>query len=352
MKRNYKLVLAGLLAILAIVAYRIVSGRDSVDTRKQPAPLVKVEKPKRVDIAYKLQFSGDMVAIRQATIFSKVSGNLERVYVDMGTKVRGSQLLALIDTTELRQQYQQARATYENARMTYARTKDLSEQNLVAKQEIDNAEAAMTVAKANYDLAATKLSYAHITAPFDGYITRRFLDPGALVNPGSSGNTNLFTIMDLDQMKVIVNVLEKDIPQIAIGKKAVVTVDAFPGKQFFGSIARYSEAVDLSTRTMAVEIDIDNRDHTLKPGMFATVNLLVDEHKDALTLPTMAILKDDNGYFVFTAVNDTARKIPVAVGVEQEARTEILQGLNGSEDVITTGQQFVKPSGPISIQPN
>jgi membrane fusion protein (multidrug efflux system) len=349
MKKNKKFILAGfaVLLLLAAVVLRIVTGGSSADNRKQPAPLVKVERPKRENVNYTLQFTGDMVAVRQATIFSKVSGNLERVYVDMGSKVQSGQLLALIDTTELRQQYQQAAATYQNARMNYQRTNELSEQNLVAKQEIDNSEAAMKVAKANYDLAATKLSYARITAPFAGYITKRYLDPGALVNPG---NTTLFMLMDLDEMKVIVNILEKDIPLITIGKKAVVTVDAFPDKQFFGTVIRFSQAVDLSTRTMAVEIDIANKDHTLKPGMFANVTLLVDEHKNALTLPTQAISKDDNGSYVFAAVNDTAKKLRVTIGTEQNSRTEILKGLDGSENIISTGQQFVKDNGPVSIQ--
>ena len=205
----------------------------------------------------------------------------------------------------------------------------------------------MKVAKANYELASTKLSYARISAPFAGYITKRYLDPGALVNPG---NTTLFTLMDLEEMKVIVNILEKDIPLIMIGKKCVVTVDAFPDKQFFGTVARYSQAVDLSTRTMAVEIDITNKDHTLKPGMFANVTLLVEEHTNAITLPTQAVLKDDSGNFVFIATNDTAKRIPVTIGVEQDSRTEILKGLTGLENIITTGQQFVKPNGSISIQ--
>lgn len=349
MKHHYKLFAAGLLVLLVVgvVIFRVVSGSSAADARRQSVPLVRVELPTRETVQYTLQFTGDMVAVQQAAIFSKVSGNLERVYVDMGAKVRSGQLLAMIDTTELRQQYQQASATYQNARMNYQRTRDLADQNLVAKQEVDNAEAAMKVAKANYDLAATRLGYARITAPFAGYITKRYLDAGALVSPG---NTTLFTLMDLDHMKVIVNVLEKDIPLIAIGKKAVVTVDAFPGKEFYGNVTRFSQAVDLSTRTMAVEIDIDNTDHRLKPGMFANVTLLVGEHRDALTVPTQAIFKDDNGYYLFVANGETAKRVNVKIGVEQGTKTEILEGLDAAAQVITTGQQLVKADGPISIQ--
>jgi membrane fusion protein (multidrug efflux system) len=350
MKKNSKYaVVVLLLATAGIVAYRIIAGNTATDAKKLNVPLVKIESPQRETVNYRLQFSGDMLAVSQANIFSKVSGNLERVYVDMGARVRRDQPLALIDTTELRQQYQQAAATYENARINYQRTKELSEQNLVAKQDIDNAEASMKVARANYELAATRLGYANITAPFAGYITRRYLDPGALVTPN---NTTLFMLMDLDAMKVIVNVLEKDIPLIKLGKKATVTVDAFPGKEFSGMVTRFSQAVDLSTRTMAVEIDVPNAEHLLKPGMFANVTLVVDEHPNALTVPTQAVLKDDAGNFLYIASNDTARRVPVKIGAEQNGRTEILSGLTGSESVITTGQQFVKADGPISIQAN
>ena len=205
----------------------------------------------------------------------------------------------------------------------------------------------MKVAGANFDAARTHLAYASITAPFPGYITKRFLDAGANV---TSNNAILFTLMDLDEMKITVSVLEKDIPSIAVGKDAVATVDAYPGKSFFGAIRRLSQAVDLSTRTMAVEIEVPNKDHLLKPGMFANITLLVDKHHDAVTIPTQAILKDEKGYFVFVLDSSTAHRKVVVTGIEDNVRTEILTGLSGQERVITTGQQFVKEGGQVTIQ--
>ena len=144
----------------------------------------------------------------QAGIFSKVSGNLESIYTDMGSNVFSGQLLATIDSTELYQQFQQTNATYQNARMTFDRVQQLIDKNLASKQDLDNADAAMKVAKANYEAAATRLSYARIIAPFSGIITKRFLDPGALV---AANNATLFTLMNLDRIKIIVNVPEKDV---------------------------------------------------------------------------------------------------------------------------------------------
>ncbi len=333
--------------IVVIVTFRLLSNGSASETARFSAPLVRLEVPHRELVTYALQFTGDVAAIQQASIFSKVGGNLDHVYVEMGMHVRRDQLLALIDSTELHQQAQQAEATYENARLTFERSKDLFGQKLVARQDLDNAEATMKVAAANYETAKTRLGYAHITAPFAGYVTKRFLDAGALV---TTNNSILFTLMDLDQMKIIVNVLEKDIPRIAAGKPATITVDAFPDKKFEGKITRMSEAVDPGTRTMAVEIDIPNSGLILKPGMYANVTIVVEEHRDAVTVPTVALLKDDQGYYLYTVVQDTARRIRITTGWEQGERTEVRTGLDGSQSIITTGQQFVRDGGPVTVQ--
>lgn len=348
MTKRARIILVACASVLVVfLAYRFLAGNTAGESRRQSLPLVKIEKPVRQSVKYALQFTGDMVAVGQASIYSKVDGNLERVLVDIGSQVQAGQTLATIDTTLLFQQYQQAAATYENASANYRRTKELSEQNLVAKQDIDNADAAAKVAKAAFDLAATRLGYARITAPFSGFITKRYLDPGSLV---TANNVTLFMLMDLNAMKVVVSVLEKDIPLIKEGKAAQVTVDAYPDREFVGVVKRYAEAVDLSTRTMAVEVDVPNRDRLLKPGMFARVTLVVDVHPNAITIPTAAILSDDKGSYVFTTTNDTAKRIPVSLGTQQNSRTEILAGLTGDESVITTGQQFVRDGSPISIQ--
>jgi RND family efflux transporter MFP subunit len=348
MKKKSSLIIGVIgLIFIAIVVYKILSIGKTSDQRKPTAPIVKVETPRRETVVNSLKFTGDILPVQQANIFSKVSGNLEHIYVDIGTYVQKGQLLALIDTTELFQQYQQTSATFENTRLMYERNKELSGQNLIAKQDLDNAEAAMKVAGANFEAARIRLAYTKITAPFSGFITKRFLDAGALVN---SNNSTLFILMDIGATKVMVDVLEKDIPRVKIGKKASISVDAFPAKEFSGTVARMSEAIDLSTRTMAVEVDIPNTGRLLKPGMYATVVVYVDEHTNAVIVPTQAILRDDKGYFVFTLKETTAKRTTVQPGTEQNGRTEILSGLSGNETIITTGQQYVKDGGQVNIQ--
>jgi membrane fusion protein, multidrug efflux system len=347
MKPYYKYIIPGVIvvAIAVLIVVRARSG-DTSAGRRQNVPNVEVSVPTRQTMNSTLEFTGDMAPIQQATIYSKVSGNLEQVEVQLGAFVRRNQLLALIDTTELYQAYQQTRATYENNRELYRRNLTLSKNNLVSRQDVDNSNTAMKVAKGAFDNAATRLSYASIRAPFSGFITRRFVDPGANI---TSNNSTLFTLMDMDSMKIYVSILEKDIPLIVRGKKAVIHVDAYPTKTFDGVVSRLSEAVDLSTRTMAVQIDIPNREKLLKPGMFASVTLIVDQHENALVVPTEAILSDDQGPYLFAAEGDMANMIRMQRGFVQSDLTEVLSGVTDSTRIITTGQQFVRPDGPISI---
>lgn len=347
LRKNHLIAAVGV-ALLATVAWKIIGTGAGDGARKAVAPIVRVSPAVRQTVVYPLKFTGDIQAIQQANIFSKVNGTLERVFVNMGSEAANGQLLALIDTTELSHQMQESEATYANTDLTFERAKTLSERNLISKQELDNAEAAMKVAKANYEVARTRRDYAFITAPFRGIVTKRFLDPGASI---SANNISIFTLMDLDAVKVIVNVLERDISIVTVGTEAVITVDAFPGAQFRGRVARLSQAVDLSTRTMAVEIDIPNPGHRLKPGMFASVALAIREHKDAIVVPTQAILSDERGSYVFALNGTTARRIPVTTGYEQSGKMEILAGLDGSERIVVTGQQFARDGMEVTIQP-
>jgi RND family efflux transporter MFP subunit len=335
------------LAIIAVAIARITTRHSASGSRRPNVPIVRVEQPSRDTVGYTLQSTGDVVSMQQANIVAKVSGTLEQVDVNMGARVKRDQLLALIDATELEQQVQQAAATFFTAQADYQRTKQLLDKNLAAQQEFESAEKLMKIAEANYQAAQTRLGYANITAPFAGTITRRYLDPGAIVTANA---TTLFTLMDLDNLKVVINVLEKDVPLIAVGAQAVVTADALPRDSLAGRVGRASQAVDPATRTMPVEIFVPSREHGLKPGMYATVTLVLAEHPDAITVPTQAVLKDANGSFVYAVENDTARRVPVQTGIEQGARTEIVSGLSGDESVVTTGQQYARNGGPVTVQ--
>jgi membrane fusion protein (multidrug efflux system) len=346
--RRLIFVVGGLVALLIVAAVlRIVTRHSAATRRRVNVAAVRVDTLQRDTVINALQTTGDVVSIHQADIVAEVGGSLEQVLVNIGDNVRQGQLLALIDTTELVQTARQTAATFFTAKADFERKKQLRDSNLVSPQDYEDAEAAMKVAEANDQTAQTRLGYARITAPFAGTITKRDFDPGALVN--ADGST-VFTLMDLDSVKVVINVMEKYVPQIAIGIPAVVTADALPGDTFAGYVGRTSQAVDPASRTMPVEIFVKNREYRLKPGMYATVSLILGEHPNAITVPADAVLTDANGTLVYTVVNDTARRVAVQPGLSYGARTEIVSGLTGSERIITTGQQLVRNGGPVQIQ--
>jgi membrane fusion protein (multidrug efflux system) len=369
MNKNRKRVLAliaGAVVLLGLLAYfRIRANANDPVRNARPIPTVEVSTPQRGSISRTIQFTGDIDAYQTANIYPKVSGNLEDEFVNIGDYVQKGRLLALIDTTiysqnlgQARGTYLQAEATMTNAKITYERNKSLLEQNLVAKQDVDNAETAYKVAQAQeqaaaaaYKNAATQLSYCKITAPFDGYITRRYFDPGVYVtaSTNSQGST-LFLLSEIQKVKIMVNVLEDDVQYLGNVSSADVTVDAYPNQVFKGRITRISQQFDLATRTMPVEVDLDNPQHLLKPGMFANINLVLTKDDNALILPTQDVMKDDSGSYVYTLLKDsTVRKTYVKIGISQDNRNEILAGITDSERLLTVGQDLVNNGMKVKV---
>jgi membrane fusion protein, multidrug efflux system len=333
--------------LIGVAGFLLIKPKPATTARRPNATLVRVGIPQRLTVSYTSSLTGDISPIYEANIYSKVTGNLDKVYVNIGDSVRENQLLALIDTTELYQAYEEAAANNDNARILFERTQKLVQQNFAARQDLDNAEAAYKVVKANFDGAQTRLAYAHISAPFAGFITRRYLDPGALVNANTS---NLFTLVDIDSVKIFGNILEKNIPLVTTATKALITVDAYQGKQFEGAVSRISGALDTNTRTMPVEIDIPNWKFLLRPGMFGHLTLVLQQHQNALTVPTYTILSDTSGNFIYTISGGTAHRHIVEIGAQQDSITEVISGLQDADTVVTAGQQLLREGAPVSIQ--
>jgi RND family efflux transporter MFP subunit len=309
--------------------------------------------------------TGDILPVQQAIIYPKVNGNIEKIFVDIGDRVSQNQTLALIDTTIYSQNAKlananliQAEANYENSKINYDRNKNLLAQNLISKQDYDNAKTALDVtlaqkeaANANYTNAVTQLNYCKIKAPFTGSITKRFFDAGAYVTVSSSSpGSNLFMLMDINNLKSLVNIPEKDVPLLNKIIDVNVLADALPGKIFKAKLKKISEAVDLATRTMAVEIDIDNSEKLLKPGMFATIILIFDRKENSLTLPNQVVLKDDGGNYIYLIKPDTTvSKKYIQVGIQYNNKYEILSGVNENDKIVFVGQNLIKDHAKVKI---
>ncbi|MDE1889815.1 MAG: efflux RND transporter periplasmic adaptor subunit [Planctomycetota bacterium] len=315
---------------------------------------VQVIKPVIQDLDIKLRYPVNIQAIYQANILpTALSGYLTEVNVDKGDYVEKGQRLASIDPTEeeekvkqVEEACRQAEASYKNTELTLKRYQEMRKKDFISQQDVDNAELSFEVAKTNWerakaDLRAHKvhLEYSTLEAPFSGYITMRYLDPGSMVTPTST--PPILTLMKIDELRVQVNVVEQDIHYIRLHQKAEFSVDSFPGWVFQGEVSRFAHAVDPLSRTLLVEIDIHNSDLDLKPGMYGCLNLIVDKHPKSILLPAEAILSQESGSSVFTVEDGRVKRVSITTGYDDGNFLEVTQGLTGNESVILSGQDLV-----------
>jgi RND family efflux transporter MFP subunit len=363
-KKKWVIVISFVLVLVLafFVYYRINENLKAAQKQNKPPQTVETTLPERGDIASELSFSGDVLAVQQTNIYSRVTGNIQRIYVEIGDYVNSGKMLAQIDPSTFIQSVKQnegllnqAKANLENNKVNLARIQVLFDKGLAPQGDLDNAatlvkvtEAQVQTAEANYSNARLQLSYCNITAPFSGYITKRFLDQGSLVSSGTSNS--IFILSNISKLKIMVSVLEKDIPLLEGVKDVTVKTDAYPDKEFSAQFRKMSQSVDISTRTMPVEVDIDNNDNLLKPGMFARVELVLDKHNGVLIVPLQCVRKDESGSFVFTVSDDlTAVKKYVQTGLQSDNKIEIESGLNDNEKVISVGQELVKENSKVKL---
>jgi len=287
-------------------------------------------------------------------------------------------------TEELRQAEEavkQAQSRFDNAKLQHERIEALYKRGVISKKERDVSDMEFTVAEAQ--LAAnqqqlkllregarqevrdasqaklkemeaileqerTRLKDTKIIAPFRGEISRKYVDAGAFVSP-SSPPTPLVNLVHTEILKIVANVLEKDIPLLKPGMKAKVQVDSYPGRVFEGRVEKINSALDLSTRTLQAEIYILNSDRSLKPGMFASVEVVLLEKPQTLVIPREAVIETGNEMSVFVVEGKQAFRKPITLGYEQDRLVEVLKGLNEGDQVVIKGQQLIKDGSTIRV---
>jgi membrane fusion protein, multidrug efflux system len=306
---------------------------------------VQVLKPQRKDIVQTLTLPANISPWYQATLYGKVSGYLKWIGFDKGDSVKKGQLLAVIDAPEIEDQYQQADSDYQIKKLTYERYFSVWKDNpdIIAKQDVDVAKAAAESAKHLRDNRKTLLDYTKVYAPFGGIITARFADPGALIQSATGSATQaapLFTIMDMETVRVYVNVPQEAAFLAKAGISATLTVREMPGVEIKATVTRTTEALDPATRTLLVEIDVPNTNHTFQPGTFVNAVLSLREHPNALAIPPSALVSSSNGMgkAVFTVEQDRARLVPIKTGIDDGVWIEVIEGLTGNEDVVVVGK--------------
>ena len=325
-------------------------------TDSQPVD-VQVTKPTRRELIYQVTLPANISPLYQTTLYAKVSGYLRWIGPDKGDAVKKDQVLAIIDAPEVEEQYHQALSDYHIKKLTFERLANVWKESpdVIAKQDVDVAEAASQGANHLVEQRAALRNYTKVRAPYAGIITARFADPGALIQvatASSAGAIPLFTIMDLDTVRVYTNVPQDDSPWVLPGKtKATVGVKGLDGRSFTGTVTRSTLALDPSTRSLLVEIDLPNRDHALRPGTFVEVSLGLREIPNALVLPPQAIISGPKGKSVFIIEAGRAKSVPVQTGISDGRWMEITSGLSGDEDVVMVGTRKLLEGSPVTSAP-
>lgn len=318
---------------------------------------VQVTKPLRKDLAYTITLPANIAPLYQTTLYAKVSGYLKWIGPDKGDQVKKGQIVAIIDAPEVEEQYQQSAAEYKIKKITFDRLRNVWKESpdVIAKQDVDVAEAAYEGARTLMQQRAVLRDYTKVRAPYDGTITARFADPGALIQIATSSATTaipLFTIMDLNTVRIYANVPQDDSPWVRPGQtKATVRVQEMMERSFSGTITRSTLALDPSTRSLLVEVDLPNPDHDLRPGTFAELAIALREIPQALALPPQAITSSVKGKSVFIVEQGKAKAVPVHTGITDGQWIEITDGLRGDEDVVVVGKRQLLDESPVRASP-
>jgi len=323
---------------------------------------VEVVKVTRGTISAHLNVVGNLIGAATVDVAPKTGGRLVNINVKLGDQVRRGQLIGKIEDREIVEQVRQAQASQTvgeaqirgreadlNLALTNVeRSRNLFGRQLLPRQTLDDAEARYTSAVAQLDLARAQLSQSAsrlqelrinlgnttVTSPVNGFVAKRNVDAGAWV----SQNAPLVSVVDISSLRLVANVVEKDLKVVGVGDRAVVEVDAYPGEKFNGRIARVSPVLDPATRTAAMEIEIPNRDYRLKPGMYANVDLEIEGRDNVLVVPKIALVDSEGKRGVYLPSEDNKATFKeVKIGIEDADRAEILEGVTEGQTVVSVG---------------
>ncbi|HKU51045.1 MAG TPA: efflux RND transporter periplasmic adaptor subunit [Nitrospira sp.] len=368
--------------ITVLVIFRLSTGAKA-DTKGARLITVGVVSPLRQDLDIRLTYTADISPNQVVNIFSRVDGYIAKLHVDKGDFVRANQLLLEIDHTDYQHAVNQAKANLSsakakvsqqdavvrNAKLTFDRIQSLVKDRFVSQQDLDNAQVNLEAAWAAHEslqaqvnqmevaLAQTEtnLAYSYIRAPFPGYIAERNLDTGSYVTSATASTSTMsrgiMSLHDINTVRVLIEVVERDIPLVKIGQKAELRAEAYPDQVFEGTVTRIVQSLNRATRTMTVEIDLPNKDRRLKGGMFARVEVTVGTHRHALQIPIDAVSRLENTQYIYVVREGKTQRVDVEIGARNNNLVEILKGLSGDEQVVVSGKDLVQDGTLVQTQP-
>jgi len=392
-KTIFIIVILALAGLGGVRAAQVISGKKGEEMKRQAmsqVPLVDVATVTQGLIEERIFRAGDIVPETQVTIYSKVQGWVERIIVREGDRVKAGQVLVTLDAREaeaavgqaqanleaaraklkqvkatseeaVQSQIQQTKANLDLAEADLQRARELHGKNFIARAQLDEARTRYNVAKANYDLALnnlrqrtwendialaeaqvgqakatldlTQAQLANLTiqSPMNGGVTKRFVDPGTMVKD----TTPILTLMDLSELKMVVNVIEREFVRLQKGQPVQVTVTAFPKRVFPGRISVIIPALEPQSRTAEIQIAIPNPGFVLNPGMFGRAEILLRSNPQAILVPIQALITQEDRDFIFILKDGKAYRRQVQRGLTKDTNVEILKGVTPGEQVIT-----------------
>ena len=285
----------------------------------------------------------------ETPVYAKVSGYLKTIFVDKGDRVRSGQVLAILQSPELDKQVADAKAYYWLWQVTDRRNQYLERHEVIAAQAADESHATLLQAQASYQQLLAMQSYEVVRAPFDGMITVRYVDPGNLVPQSTASSTNfpIVALSSLSPLRVYASVPQSDAPYIRDRDPASVSVAEYPGRQFDGSVTRHPDALDPSTGTMLVEVDLPNRDRSLYPGMYATVHINVSVSQSALVAPDDALIFHQNRVFLPIVRDGHLHLQQVTLGHDDGINVEVIGPVHRGDLVAMNVGQSARDGEPV-----
>ena len=367
-----KLALFGIAAVIAagLVVVTGIRAREDAGvklrewTDDQAIPTVAVVLPDARALNATLDLPGRLEALYRAPIFARVSGYLKSWSVDIGAKVRAGQVIAEIEAPDLDQQLLQARADLASqqasaklSEATLTRRKSLIASNFVSMQEIDertadlsNKKAAVNSGQANVERLEALAAYKNITAPFDGVVTARDTDVGALINAGGGSGPPMFVISDIRKLRVYVNIPQTYVPAIKIGAKAVLSMPDYPNRTFPATVEASSQSVDVASGTTRMQLALDNSSGELMPGGYANVRLSLQRDTLPLHIPASALIFNQNGLRVATVdVDDKIRFKTVTIARDLGKEIELASGILPDDRIIVAPPDGIADGDPVRV---
>jgi RND family efflux transporter MFP subunit len=357
-------------AALALLIYFGIHSRAAAESRlkqrteEAAIPTVAVVFPREGAPTQEIVLPGNTQAFSDAPIYARTNGYLKRWYFDIGAHVRKGQLLAEIETPELDQQLQQARADLDTAqanlniaKITASRWQDLVSTGSVSQQETDQAASNLSAVKATVESSSANVrrleqlqSFEKIYAPFDGIITARNTDIGTLIDAGASAQPReLFHMAAIRTLRVYVSVPEVYSRAARPGASATLSLDEFPGQTFHGTLVRNANSIDIASRTLLVEVDVDNPTGQLLPGAYVFVHLKLPDETRSVTIPSNTLIFRKEGLQVGLVRNDKTELVPVKISRDYGNSVEIVSGLRPTDAVIVDPSDSLVTGMPVRL---